>query len=63
MLVADAYYYKQDYTGCGRIRSLEENQSKAENAMLFRAGFANYSLGRMRKQSTTLKHLLHVRIR
>lgn len=57
MLVADAYYYKQDYTKAAAAYEvyLEENQSKAENAMLFRAGFANYSLGQDAKAINYLK--------
>ncbi|MBL7834967.1 MAG: tetratricopeptide repeat protein [Cyclobacteriaceae bacterium] len=57
MLVADAYYYKRDYTKAAAAYEiyLEDNQAKAENAMLFRAGFANYSLGQDAKAITYLK--------
>lgn len=57
MLVADAYYYKQDYTQAAAAYEvyLEDNQAKAENALLFRAGFANYSLGQDAKAITYLK--------
>lgn len=57
MLVADAYYYKQDYTKAAAAYEvyLEENQTKAENALLFRAGFANYSLGQDAKAVNYLK--------
>lgn len=48
MLVADAYYYKQDYTKAASAYEvyLEDNQTKADNSLLFRAGFANYTLGK-----------------
>lgn len=57
MLVADAYYYKQDYTKAASAYEvyLEDNQAKAENALLFRAGFANYSLGQDAKAIDYLK--------
>lgn len=57
MLVADAYYYKRDYTKAAAAYEvyLEDNQAKAENALLFRAGFANYSLGQDGKAITYLK--------
>lgn len=57
MLVADAYYYKQEYTKAAVAYEvyLEDNQAKAENALLFRAGFANYSLGQDAKAIEYLK--------
>jgi tetratricopeptide (TPR) repeat protein len=57
MLVADAYYYKQDYARAASAYEvyLEENQAKAENSLLFRAGFANYSLGQDAKAIDYLK--------
>ncbi len=57
MLVADAYYYKQDYVKAASAYEvyLEANQAKAENALLFRAGFANYSLGQDAKAIDYLK--------
>lgn len=57
MLVADAYYYKQDYARAVSAYEvyLENNQAKAENALLFRAGFANYSLGQDAKAINYLK--------
>ncbi len=58
MLVADAYYYKQDYAKAASAYDvyLEENQAKAENSLLFRAGFANYSLGQDAKAIDYLKN-------
>lgn len=58
MLVADAYYYKQDYAKAASAYEvyLEQNQAKAENALLFRAGFANYSLGQDAKAIDYLKN-------
>lgn len=57
MLVADAYYFKQDYAKAASAYEvyLEENQAKAENALMFRAGFANYSLGQDAKAINYLK--------
>lgn len=57
MLVADAYYYKQDYKKAAEAYEvyLEDNQAKAENALLFRAGFANYALGQDAKAIAYLK--------
>ena len=57
VLVADAYYYKQDYAKAASAYEvyLENNQAKAENALLFRAGFANYSLGQDTKAIDYLK--------
>lgn len=57
MLVADAYYYKQDYTKAASAYEiyLEDNQAKADNSLLFRAGFANYSLGKDDKAVGYLK--------
>jgi TolA-binding protein len=47
MLVADAYYFKNDYKNAIEFyeKFLADNPDKGESALLFRAGFANYSLG------------------
>jgi TolA-binding protein len=57
MLVADAYYYKGDYRNAADAyeRFLSENEAKAESALLFRAGYSNYSLGQDAKAVTYLK--------
>lgn len=57
MLVADAYYFKQDYTQAAAAYEvyLEDNQAKADNSLLFRAGFANYALGQDAKAIDYLK--------
>ncbi len=58
MLVADAYYYKKDYAKAIAAYEvyLEKNQAKADNALLFRAGFANYAIGQDAKAITYLKN-------
>jgi tetratricopeptide (TPR) repeat protein len=57
MLVADAYYYKQDYAKAAAAYDvyLEANQTKADNSLLFRAGFANYTLGKDDRALSYLK--------
>jgi tetratricopeptide (TPR) repeat protein len=50
MLVAEAYYFKGDYTKAAE--NYEEyftSSPKAETALLFRAGYANYSLNKNQK--------------
>jgi len=51
MLTAEAYYFKGDYANAasGYERYLQDNTAKAESALLFRAGFANYSLNQTPK--------------
>lgn len=52
MLVADAYYFKGDYEKAAEAYETffsAGNAGKAEGTMLFRAGYANYSLERMDK--------------
>ncbi len=51
MLVADAYYFKNDFKRATESydKYLSENPEKAESAVLFRAGYANYSLGQNEK--------------
>jgi TolA-binding protein len=48
MLVADAYYFKNDYKNAieSYEKFLADNPDKGESPLLFRAGFANYSLGK-----------------
>lgn len=57
MLVADAYYYKTDYKKAAEAyeRYLADNAAKAESALLFRAGYANYSLSQDTKAIDYLK--------
>jgi len=57
MLVADAYYLKKDYTNAAMAYEnyLEANRSKAEGGLLFRAGYANYSLSQDDKAIEYLK--------
>lgn len=47
MLVADAYFFKQDFKKALDAYQLylEETKSKAPAALLYRAGYANYALG------------------
>jgi TolA-binding protein len=56
MLVADAYYFKNDFKNATESyeKYLAENPEKAEGSLLFRAGYANYSLGRNEKAVTYL---------
>jgi tetratricopeptide (TPR) repeat protein len=58
MLVADAYYYKSDYEKAAAAYEeyLEDNTARAEGTLLFRAGFANYSLSRNDKALEYLKN-------
>ncbi|NJM24681.1 MAG: tetratricopeptide repeat protein [Bacteroidia bacterium] len=46
MLVADAYYFKKDYAKAVAAYEeyLSEKPDKAESALLYRAGYANYAL-------------------
>ena len=46
MLVADAYFFKKDYTSAAAAykQYLEEKAEKAESSLLFRAGYSHYSL-------------------
>jgi TolA-binding protein len=57
MLVADAYYLKKDYRKAADAYEnyLENNKNKAEGSLLFRAGFANYSLAQDAKAIEYLK--------
>ena len=57
MLVADAYYLKKDYKNAASAYEnyLEDNKAKAEGSLLFRAGFANYSLAQDDKAIEYLK--------
>jgi TolA-binding protein len=57
MLVADAYYYTGDYTMAVSAyeRYLSQNASKAESALLFRAGYSNYSLSNNSRAEEYLK--------
>ena len=55
MLVADAEYFKGDFKKA--IESYEKyfaNHAKAETALLFRAGYANYATGILQKESNIL---------
>ena len=47
MLVADAYYFKQEYQKALDAYELylDKNKSKAPASLLYRAGYANYALG------------------
>lgn len=51
MLLADAYYYKSDFQNAAAQydQYLGDNPAKATSPLLFRAGFANYSLKRNKK--------------
>jgi tetratricopeptide (TPR) repeat protein len=51
MLLAEAYYYKGDYKNASSFyeKYFAENPSKAETALLFRAGYSNYSLNQIPK--------------
>lgn len=57
MLVADAYYFKKDFKNAAIAyeRYLEEQGEKAESGLLFRAGYANYSLSNDDKAIEYLK--------
>jgi len=57
MLVADAYYFKKDYKSAAGAYEvyMEENGEKAESAIMFRAGYANYSLSQDDKAIEYLK--------
>lgn len=57
MLVADAYYFKKDYKNAVVAYEdyLEDNAAKADNALLFRAGYAYYSLSQDDKAIEYLK--------
>lgn len=51
MLAAEAYYFKGDYTSAvdAYEKFLADNPAKAESTLLFRAGYANYSLNQTDK--------------
>lgn len=51
MLSAEAYYFKGDYTRAAEAyeKFLADNPGKAESNLLFRAGYANYSLNQTDK--------------
>ncbi len=51
MLVAEAYYFKGDFAKAAEAyeKFLENNPGKAESSLLFRAGYANYSLNQTDK--------------
>lgn len=51
MLTADAYYFKTDYKNAivSYEKYLADNPDKAESSLLFRAGYANYSLNQNAK--------------
>ncbi len=51
MLIAEAYYYKGDYKNAitAYEKYLADNPGKAETSLLFRAGYANYSLNQADK--------------
>lgn len=51
MLTADAYYFKTDYKSAidSYEKYLADNPDKAESSLLFRAGYANYSLNQNAK--------------
>lgn len=57
MLVADAYYFKKDFKRAAEAYEpyLEANGEQAESALLFRAGYANYSLSNDDKAIEYLK--------
>ncbi len=57
MLVADAYYFKKDYTSAIAAYEayLKENKSKAPASLLYRAGYSYYSLGQDEKAIDYLK--------
>jgi tetratricopeptide (TPR) repeat protein len=56
MLVGEAYYFKGDYKNAigAYDEYMAKNPAKAETALLFRAGYANYSLDRTDKAITYL---------
>ena len=56
MLTAEAYYFKGDYKSAidAYEKYLSENPDKAESSLLFRAGYANYSLNQTDKAITYL---------
>jgi TolA-binding protein len=49
MLLAEAYFFKGDYKNAALYydKYLGENPAKAESSLLFRAGFANYSINQV----------------
>lgn len=51
MLTAEAYYFKGDYKNAADAyeKFLNENPNKAESSLLFRAGYANYTLNQTDK--------------
>jgi tetratricopeptide (TPR) repeat protein len=51
LLIAEAYYFKGDYKNAAIAydQYLAENSGKAEISVLFRAGYANYSLNQIPK--------------
>ncbi|MBT1703460.1 tetratricopeptide repeat protein [Chryseosolibacter indicus] len=51
MLIAEAYYFKGEYKNAIEAyeKYLADNPGKAETSLLFRAGFANYSLNQAPK--------------
>lgn len=56
MLVADAYYFKRDYTKAAEAYDVHllENPRREESPVLFRTGFANYSINQDTKAITYL---------
>lgn len=57
MIVADAYYLKKDYKNAAIAYEnyLENNKTKADGGLLFRAGYANYALTQNEKAIEYLK--------
>lgn len=56
MLTAEAYYFKGDYKNASAAyeKFFQDNPAKADNSLLFRAGYSNYALNQIDKAITYL---------